>query len=102
MPSPDYMERSLCFSLAPTLKLSKTQVLELMPGVFTKTEPIETTSIKAGRPTHQIQAGILEKEKEKNECLVPEVREKRKTAQPVTFAIQRYYRNLQSKFTLIF
>lgn len=51
MPSPDYMERSLCFSAAPTLKLSKVQALEFMPGVFTKKEPMEITSIKAGTQT---------------------------------------------------
>lgn len=51
MPSPDYMERSLCFSAAPTLKLSKVQVLEFIPGVFTKKEPMEITSIKAGAQT---------------------------------------------------
>lgn len=51
MPSPDYTEWSLCFSAAPSLKLSKAQTLEFMPGVFRKTEPIEVTSIKAGPQT---------------------------------------------------
>lgn len=59
-------------------------------------------NLHKGRRTDQIQAGILEKENEKNVCLVPVVREKSKTAHLVTFAIKHHYRISQSEFTLLF
>lgn len=47
MPSSDYIERFLWLSDASTLRLSKVRTMEFIPGVFTKKEIMEITSIRA-------------------------------------------------------